>query len=375
MVDLELHVVSFSIPFPADYGGVIDVFYKIKALHSIGTKIHLHCFQYDREKAAELEQYCQSVHYYSRNLSPWNLLKTGSFIIESRKNQQLLTTLKKDELPILLEGLHCCSLLDEPSFRSKKIFVRSHNLEHDYYRHLAQVEKSFFKRWYFQRESKKLALAEARYYPKATQIFGISEKDTQYLKEKYGKGMTLPAFHQCDHLTDAQQTEPFAFYHGNLSVGENNEAALFLVNEVFNDLDYPLVIAGNAPSVELRKACQQHEQVTLKSDLTSEEILTQIARAQINVLPTFQNTGIKLKLIAALFQGKHCLVNSPMVKGTGLAEACTIADSATAFKIAIQQLAKTEFSEAMKVKRAQLLLPFDNKENAQQLKATILQLI
>ena len=29
---MKLHVVSFQVPFPPDYGGVIDVYYKLKAL-------------------------------------------------------------------------------------------------------------------------------------------------------------------------------------------------------------------------------------------------------------------------------------------------------------------------------------------------------
>jgi len=32
----SLHIISFNIPYPPDYGGVMDVFYKIKALHDLG---------------------------------------------------------------------------------------------------------------------------------------------------------------------------------------------------------------------------------------------------------------------------------------------------------------------------------------------------
>ena len=35
-------------PYPPNYGGVIDVFYKIKSLHAIGIKIILHCFKYGK---------------------------------------------------------------------------------------------------------------------------------------------------------------------------------------------------------------------------------------------------------------------------------------------------------------------------------------
>ena len=44
----HLHIVAFDIPQPANYGGVIDVFYKIKALTNLGVKVHLHCYEYGR---------------------------------------------------------------------------------------------------------------------------------------------------------------------------------------------------------------------------------------------------------------------------------------------------------------------------------------
>lgn len=54
-------------PYPVDYGGVFDLFYKIKELHSLGVKIHLHCFDYGRGEQPELNKYCEEVFYYSRN--------------------------------------------------------------------------------------------------------------------------------------------------------------------------------------------------------------------------------------------------------------------------------------------------------------------
>ena len=62
----EIHIVSFNIPYPANYGGVIDVFYKLKALRDLEIKIHLHAFKYDRLESAELEKICESVSYYKR---------------------------------------------------------------------------------------------------------------------------------------------------------------------------------------------------------------------------------------------------------------------------------------------------------------------
>ncbi|MBK7589454.1 MAG: hypothetical protein IPI22_14555 [Bacteroidetes bacterium] len=58
----KLHIISLDIPYPPDYGGMIDVFYKLKALSSLGLEITLHCFEYgSRTPNAVLNQYCKKL--------------------------------------------------------------------------------------------------------------------------------------------------------------------------------------------------------------------------------------------------------------------------------------------------------------------------
>ena len=52
----RLHVVSLQVPFPPDYGGVIDIYYKLKALKNMGYETWLHTFQYDRSRAEQLNE-------------------------------------------------------------------------------------------------------------------------------------------------------------------------------------------------------------------------------------------------------------------------------------------------------------------------------
>ena len=65
-MDKYLNIVSFNIPYPANYGGVIDVYYKLEALRACGVKLILHCFEYERPHAPELESICDKVFYYKR---------------------------------------------------------------------------------------------------------------------------------------------------------------------------------------------------------------------------------------------------------------------------------------------------------------------
>ena len=84
--DKHLHIVSFNVPYPPDYGGVIDVFYKIKALKEAGVQIHLHCYEYGREAAPELDTLCKSVNYYHREKRLRDLSSLKPFIVKSRRD-------------------------------------------------------------------------------------------------------------------------------------------------------------------------------------------------------------------------------------------------------------------------------------------------
>lgn len=65
-MEKHINIIALNIPFPANYGGVIDIYYKLYALSRCGFKIHLHCFEYGRQHAVELNNLCEEVIYYKR---------------------------------------------------------------------------------------------------------------------------------------------------------------------------------------------------------------------------------------------------------------------------------------------------------------------
>ena len=54
--DPELNIVSFDVPYPPNYGGAIDIYFKLETLNDLGVKIYLHCFQYGRSDSKRLEE-------------------------------------------------------------------------------------------------------------------------------------------------------------------------------------------------------------------------------------------------------------------------------------------------------------------------------
>lgn len=365
MVDKHLHIVSFDIPYPADYGGVIDVFYKIRSLHQQGVKVHLHCFHYGRERAIELEQYCVEVHYYKRATSKALLLHGMPYVVVSRRSEELVENLAKDDHPILFEGLHSCYHLGDNRLIGRKRYVRTHNVEHDYYSALADAELNSFKRTYFQREAMKLE----KYEPvlsEADELLCISKKDLRYFRHYFGKGLLVHAFHSHNEVKVPSGVGDGVLYHGNLAVAENDRAARYLLEEVLGDSSIKITIAGSSPSNRLRKTVANYPNAGLIDDAGPERIKDLVALAQVNVLPTFQATGIKLKLLQCLHGGRHVVTNSPMVQETGLEDLCHVHDTASEMRDAIIRLIDRGIDEVEIERRRKVLgESFSNCRNAE----------
>lgn len=361
----QLHIVSFDNPFPPNYGGVIDVYYKIQELSKSGVEIILHVFEYGREPNEQLKKLCKKVYYYSRRKFVNPFIGTLPYIVTTRNDEELLNNLLADDAPILFEGLHSCFFLNNTQLSKRKRFVRMHNIEHDYYRKLEEVETNFFKKYFFSKESERLKQFE-NILTHATEIFAISPNDCNELKSRYSAVTLLPAFHANTSVTSVSGYGKFAFYHGNLSVGENDEAAKYLVNEVFSKLDIPLIIAGNKPSPQLTKIVSALNNIQLFENATTNEINQLTADAHINVLPTFQSTGIKLKLINVLYQGRWVIANDMMVENTGLANLCSIANTANEMREALIELMQVPFSEKeIETRKQNLNNGFNNSKNIQ----------
>ena len=114
----RLHVVSLQVPFPPDYGGVIDIYYKLKALKNMGYETWLHTFQYDRSRAEQLNEVAARVSYYPRHRSVIRQLSHIPYIVSSRHCSKLLDDLLSDNAPILFEGLHCCAFLSDKRLKT-----------------------------------------------------------------------------------------------------------------------------------------------------------------------------------------------------------------------------------------------------------------
>ncbi len=370
-----MHIISFTVPYPVDYGGVYDLFYKLPALWAAGVQIHLHCFDYGRGRQNELDKYCASVEYYPRSTGYKSFSAKLPYIVGSRKNESLLNNLLRDSHPILMEGIHSTALFNDDRFKNRKKFVRLHNVEYEYYKSLFTSAKTLATKIYYLRESSLLKKYEAFIARKATGLFAVTPRDRDVYHDKFGSTAVdyLPLFLPPEwqsHGMDGMGT--YCLYHGDLSIEMNEKAAAWLIKKIFNGLAMPLVITGKNPSVRLQKLAGEHQQICIVANPPEKMMQDMIAKAHINILPSFSNTGIKIKLLNALYNGRHCLVTPATVDGTGLEELCHITDTAESMKQRIEALYHQPFTEREMQDRAVVLTQmFSNERNAHALVGSI----
>jgi glycosyltransferase involved in cell wall biosynthesis len=348
---------------------VFDIFYKIKTLHHLGIKIHLHCFEYGRGEQPELNKYCEEVHYYQRENLVQGIPLRLPYIVSSRINPLLLKNILKDNYPVLLEGIHCTYYLYHGELGNRKVLIRLFNVEYEYYRQLAKSTNNFYKKIYYQIESRLLKKYES-FISKKARLITLNEKDKITYQKVFSakKVEYLPAFLPFNELNSQEGKGNFCLYHGNLSVAENEKAAIWLLENIFNQLDIPFIIAGKNPSVSLKNEVSKNKNVQLIANPSQKEMDELIRNAQIHLLPSFNTTGIKIKLLHALFNGRFIITNAASIEGTGLETLCHIAESPSDYIRLIRELFEISFTESERSERKSILNKlYDNEKNGKRL--------
>jgi glycosyltransferase involved in cell wall biosynthesis len=366
----HLHIVTHQVPWPVDFGGVFDLFYKIKSLAEAGVKIHLHCFTSANESSDNLLRFCESIHHYPRtsffNLNHFSL----PFIVRSRCDKKLIFNLQQDEFPILFEGIHTTYPLYKGYFKNRKVKVRLHNVEHLYYHKLATCERGFLKKSYFLWEAFLLKKYEKK-LAKSASYWAVSSKDAAYYQSRFlcSKIDFLPVFLPWKSIKYSEGRGSYCLYHGNLSINENKKAVEWLLEEVFSKIDIPFVIAGKDPDEELKQKAHRFKHTCIVENLSEHELNDLIQKAQINILPSFNVTGVKLKVLHAMFNGRFCLVNRKAIEGSEISGGYIIAETPEEFKKEIEILFNKEYSSSDFEERKAGLKKYDEQELLQQIMA------
>jgi hypothetical protein len=374
--NLNLQVVFLDVPLPANYGGAQDMFYKLKQLKEAGVQVIAHVFHAPNQLlyTNELKAFCKVLHYYPRQKGPKGLRWGRPYNISSRAHPALLLNLIKYPYPILFEGLHVTGFLKHPSLAKHIKIVRCHNLESHYFDGLALAESHWLKKWYFKREAYQFKKVEAN-LDNVNAFWPINQKDYHILKNQYPNATILEpiAFGPFDNVSLPIGQGSYILYHGNLGLAENKQAALYILDMVVPQLPYPFVLAGRYPDAELLERARRYQHVRVVAN-PDEASMAQLMRdAQVHLLLTQQDTGVKLKLLNALYTGRFVVCNPQMVAHTGLDALCVVRQDAQALCQAVENCMTTEWTMDHVNDRSQFLATHYNNAKGIQILLDYLQ--
>jgi hypothetical protein len=197
-----------------------------------------------------------------------------------------------------------------------------HNIEHQYYRNLGTLEKDPIKKLRYRIEALRLKWFEKN-LDYADHLFPISKKDYGYFNKNYNNVTYLPVFQSKSEIL-VSNGGTYCLFHGDLRLSDNIRSALFLIDFFSDYQSYPLVIASSFQNEVISRALAKHEHIRFKQIHSLKDLELLIQNAGSHILMSFQSSGIKLKLLNALFSNLHVIVNKFVVDGSGLEDHCHI---------------------------------------------------
>lgn len=367
-----LHIVSFDNPYPPVYGGTIEVYFKIKALHELGYTIYLHCFTRRTTSAdTALSALVAEVYFYKVGYSAFHLLSSLPFSVISRNHKSLVDNILKVEAPILYESLRTTLSVNDIRLQGFKKILRMHNIEHNYHAGIAKSENSLIKKLLNRIESRRFRKYE-NIIAKFDALLTLSEHEQDYANRKYGKSYYVPVFHGNAKVTHLDGIGNYALYHGDLTIADNKKTACFLI-DIFKKIEYQLVIASGTNEEFVKNLIGQSDDIKFVQLKDFEHLKQLLNDAHINLLWSFQRSGTKLKVINTLFHSRHCIVNDNIIDDPEVLPLCNIANTKEELVRSINEIKCQPFEHYHQ--RAEVLENyFSDNHNALKINAIIEQL-
>lgn len=363
MKDKLLHIVSFDNPFPPVYGGIVEVFYKLKPLSQLGIAIHFHCFVDEiPTQNPELEAICAKVYYYKNNKSAFDFFSRLPFSVRNRKSGNLLKNLNLIDAPILFEGLKTTYLVSKDTLPDHHKILRLHNIEHNYFYGISKSETNPFKKLIFFAEGLKYKYYE-NVIGKFQKVITLSNFENSIVTEKFRNAMYIPVFHGNETVQKLDGVGKYAIYHGDLRMSDNMRVAKYLIR-IFKEItNFDLVIASSNGEKEIRELIQGSANISFSGINNFAHLKQLLNDAQINLVFSFQQSGTKLKLMNSLCNSRFCFINENIMDDAKVTQLCEFTNSESELINKISTFRNKPFQD-YEIRKSVLETYMNDSENA-----------
>jgi polysaccharide biosynthesis protein PslH len=372
---LKMTMVCHDLPFPANHGARVDMWRRIRAFRRLGVELQLICWGdgWDEEARAELSRVAEQVHvvlfqggaiaHLSRALGLLSYpLEVTSRIIRGRALRRLSAAVRQFQPDVIwLDGLHGGELATRLSRDLEvPLVMRSHNIEHLYYRRLLASATGWGK---LRRQLSLLHLEqfERSVLERSAVFYDISMDDLNFWQSQgFKQGRYLPPLVDFSLPPEGDlQPDYDVVFLGNLCSDNNVAGVTWFVNEVMPLMqaqlpDVRVLIAGSNPVRKILDLCGQRSGITLRVNPTDAAAVYRSGRVLIN--PVKAGSGVSIKSIEMLAAGRSIVSTA---QGTAGLPDCV----KPYFKIAIEaQSFATEIIQLLSASSPPPMMPMEQLE-------------
>jgi glycosyltransferase involved in cell wall biosynthesis len=130
-------------------------------------------------------------------------------------------------------------------------------------------------------------------------------------------------------------------FSGNMSYRPNVDAALYLIQEVaplMPNIEFRIV--GDSPDIKILAAARASGNIIITGRVSS--VITELVKAGVMIVPIFDASGIKIKILEAMAVGLPVITTSHCVQSFPVTPPVLIANTPEEFANSIQALARDE---------------------------------
>lgn len=216
---------------------------------------------------------------------------------------------------IQFEGLFLFPYLNTiQKFSTAKVIYRSHNIEGNIWRRMAETLKNPLKKWYLKLQAERLVNYEVSILNKVDAIVPISTADELFYKQKapHQIVVSIATGIDAENLPEKKPEINNIYFLGALDWLPNQQGLIWFIETVLplikrNIPDASLHVAGrNAPLSIVNKisaASKYYGEINDKTEFIEDKAIC--------IAPLFAGSGLKIKIIEALAAGK-IIITTPV---------------------------------------------------------------
>jgi glycosyltransferase involved in cell wall biosynthesis len=238
--------------------------------------------------------------------------------------KELIRLLSENKYDIIqLEGIYLAPYIDTiRKYSDAKISLRTHNVEHEIWQRMALMEKSFFKKIYFNNLWRRIKKFEISYLNKYDFLVPITDRDGKLLNDL---GNRMPSYTvqtgvliKEDFFASTENGSGGIFHIGALDWAPNQEGLMWFLKEVWPKVlnqfpEQKFFIAGrNSPEWFVKYLKSQKNLVFLGE---IEDAVGFIRSKSVMVVPLMSGSGMRIKIIEGMSLGKAIITTSIGIEG------------------------------------------------------------